>query len=203
LAIGVTSWSYATNMTFTPQWLVWAVAGVFAIVAILAFEWPRALKSRSDSPTETHRHVLIWSIPLAFLASSQVCGLGTRACSGVCHATNLALIGLGTPAALRLKSGRSVAPVLVPMIVVSLNPHCVCHAPVNTVWHRMFGGFASTCEMVPMAAGLFAVSALRGVRRTASTALVVAMFGVMAFIAVGGTLFGFPWQGCVDHPASG
>jgi hypothetical protein len=23
---------------------------------------------------------------------------------------------------------------------------------------------------------------------------------VMAFIIVGGLLFGFPWQGCVDHP---
>jgi hypothetical protein len=54
--------------------------------------------------------------------------------------------------------------------------------------------------MVPMAAVLFAVSALRGVRPRGGTALVAVMFGVMIFIIVGGSLIGFPWGGCVDHP---
>jgi len=54
--------------------------------------------------------------------------------------------------------------------------------------------------MIPLGATLFAVAGLRGVRPRSSTFLVAALFGVMAFIIVGGLLFGFPWQGCVDHP---
>jgi hypothetical protein len=57
--------------------------------------------------------------------------------------------------------------------------------------------------MLPLGATLFSVTALRGVRPRSSAALVGVMFGVMAFIIVGGLLFGFPWQGCVDHPMTG
>jgi hypothetical protein len=67
------------------------------------------------------------------------------------------------------------------MIVLSLIPHCVCHAPINLLWHRVLNGVAPTCEMVPMAAVLFAASALRGVRPRGAAALVAAMFAVMLF----------------------
>jgi hypothetical protein len=100
----------------------------------------------------------------------------------------------------RLHRGRSAAPILIPMVAIGLVPHCVCHAPINTLWHGVLGGVAPTCEMVPLAATLFAVPALRGVRPRGGAVLVGALYGVMVFIIVGGALFGFPWQGCVDHP---
>jgi hypothetical protein len=53
--------------------------------------------------------------------------------------------------------------------------------------------------MIPMAATLFAVTALKGVRPRRSTLLVLASFGVMLFIIIGGIFIKFPWQGCVDH----
>jgi hypothetical protein len=64
----------------------------------------------------------------------------------------------------------------------------------------MLGGVAPTCEMMPLAASFFAVIGVRGIRPRLSTTLVAVIFGVMVFIIVGGLLFGFPWQGCVDHP---
>ena len=200
LAIAVTTVSYVWNMSFSYQWLVWAVGGAFAAVALLTFEWPRALRRPGRVPEQRLRLFLLLSIPLAFVVSSQVCGLGLRACNAVCHITNLALIGLGTVTAVRLHRGKSVAPFLIPMIVVGLIPHCVCHAPINLAWHGMLGGVAPTCEMIPLGATLFAVAGLRGVRPRSGIVLVAALFGVMAFIIVGGLLFGFPWQGCVDHP---
>ncbi|MFQ5629907.1 MAG: hypothetical protein ACE5I1_14165 [bacterium] len=57
--------------------------------------------------------------------------------------------------------------------------------------------------MVPVAATLFSITALRGVRPRRSAALVGVMYGVMVFIIIGGLLFGFPWQGCVEHPMAG
>jgi hypothetical protein len=202
-AVAVTAVSYASHMTFAYPWLVWAVAGVFAVVALALFEWPRALRRGGEVPSGMNRQILIWSIPLAFVVSSQVCGLGTQACNAVCHATNLSLIGLATVSAVRLHRGHSVGAFLIPMVVLSLIPHCVCHAPINLVWHRALNGFAPTCEMIPLGAVLLAVSALRGVRPRGGTVLVAALFGVMMFIIVGGSLFGFPWGGCVDHPMTG
>ncbi len=200
LAIAITAVSYVLNMTFTHQWLVWLIGTAFAAVALLAFEWPRAFRNPGAVPGGRFRQVLLLSIPLAFVLSSQVCGLGLRACNGVCHATNLLLIGLGTVTAIRVHRGQSVGSLLILMVGVSLVPHCVCHAPINILWHRMLAGFAPTCEMVPLGAMLFSVSALRGVRPRGSAALVGAVYGVMAFIIVGGLLFAFTWQGCVDHP---
>jgi hypothetical protein len=57
--------------------------------------------------------------------------------------------------------------------------------------------------MMPLAAALFSVMAIRGVRSRYSTALIAVLFGVMGFIIMGGLLLGFPWQGCVDHPITG
>jgi hypothetical protein len=200
LAIAVTAVSYALNMTFSYQWLVWGVAAVFAAVALLALEWPRAVRRPGEVPGGRLRQLLLLSMPFAFVLSSQVCGLGTRACNTACHVINLSLIGLAAVTAIRLHRGRSVGAFLIPLVVVGLVPHCVCHAPINLIWHGMLGGVAPTCEMVPLAAALFAVSALRGVRPRSSTALVGAMFGVMVFIIVGGALFGFPWKGCAGQP---
>ncbi len=56
--------------------------------------------------------------------------------------------------AIRLHKGQQVGIFLVPLVVVALVPHCVCHAPINTLWHRMLGGVAPTCEMVPLAASV-------------------------------------------------
>lgn len=116
------------------------------------------------------------------------------------HITNLLLIGLAVVTAIRLHRGQSVGTVLIPMIVIALIPHCVCHAPINVLWHRMLGGVAPTCEMMPLAAALFSISALRGIRPRRSAGLVAVLFIVMVFIIVGGLLFGFPWTGCVDYP---
>jgi hypothetical protein len=54
--------------------------------------------------------------------------------------------------------------------------------------------------MMPLAATLFAVMALRGARPRSSMILVILLFVVMIFIIVGGLLFKFPWLGCIDHP---
>ena len=139
-------------------------------------------------------------MPLAFVVSSQVCGIGIRACNSVCHVTNALSIALALVIAIRLYRDQSVGPLLIPLVVISLIPHCVCLAPINTLWHRIFSGYAPTCEMMPLAAVLFSVTALRGVRVRFSAILVAVLFVVMVFIIVCGGLFGFPWQGCVDHP---
>lgn len=201
LAIAITGVSYLIYMKFTYQWLVWVIGVAFIAVGLLTMEWPRGLRSpAAEVPEGRFRQLLILSIPLAFVLSSQVCGIGIRACNAVCHVTNLLLIGLAVITAVRLHRGQSVVPFLIPMVVVSFIPHCVCHAPINTLWHRVLGNYAPTCEMMPMAATLFSITALRGVRPRFSSGLVIVLFAVMAFIIVGGILFGFPWQGCVDHP---
>jgi hypothetical protein len=200
LAIVITGISYILNMNFTYQWLVWVVGLAFILVGFLTMECPRGLRNTGILPEGIFRKILILSIPLAFIVSNQVCGLGLRACNVVCHITNSSLILLGAVVAYRLFRGQTVGALLLPMIVIALVPHCVCHAPINTIWHSLLGGVAPTCEMMPLAASFFAVIALRGVRPHLSTTLVAVIFGVMVFIIVGGLLFGFPWQGCVDHP---
>lgn len=200
IAIAVTTFSYVSNMTFSPQWLVWVVGAAFAVVALLFLVWPRFVHQKGTPPKGNLRMVFVLSIPVAFLVSSQVCGLGLRACNSMCHITNISLIILGGVTAFQLYRGKAATPILIPMIVFALIPHCVCHAPINTTWHGMLGGIAPTCEMIPLGASLFAVAGLRGIRPGYSAALVGMLFGVMAFIIVGGLLFGFPWQGCIDHP---
>ena len=204
LATVITGVSYIMNMAFPYQWLVWGVGLAFIVVGGLTIEWPRAFRRPGeDIPEGRFRQVLILSIPLAFVVSSQICGLGLRGCNAVCHVTNLALIGLSAVTSIRLYRDKSVAPILIPIVVLSLVPHCVCHAPINILWHGMLSGYSPTCEMMPMAATLFSVMALRGIRPRLSTTLVAVLFGVMIFIIVGGSLFGFPWQGCVDQPVAG
>ena len=201
VAVAVTTASYVSNMAFSHQWLVWTVGVAFAAVALVALECPRALRHPTTLPRGRLRSILLLSIPLAFVLSSQVCGLGVVACSAACHTANLLLIGLGAVTAIRLHRDQPVVALLIPAIVVALVPHCICHAPINTVWHSLSGGYAPTCEMLPLGAMLFSVSALRGVRIHTGAMLVGVMYGVMLFIIVGGLLFGFPWQGCVNHPA--
>ena len=107
------------------------------------------------------------------------------------------LIALSTVAAIQLYRGESVGPLLVPSVVLSLVPHCVCQAPINTIWQGVSGGYAPACHVIPLTATLFSVSALRGVRTRWSAALVGVLLAVTVFIVVGNPLVGFPWQGRV------
>ena len=200
LSIAITGASYILNMTFAYQWLVWIIGLAFIIVGILTIVWPRGFRSPGEAPEGRFRQILIGSMPLAFIVSSQVCGLGLMACTTSCHIINIALIILALATAVRLYRDQSISAILIIMIVVALIPHCVCLAPINTLWHSMLGGVAPTCEMIPMAATLYAIMAVRGVNVRYSAILIAVLFVVMVFIIVGGLLFGFPWQGCVDHP---
>ncbi len=200
LAIVITGVSYILNMTFTYQWLVWIVGIAFITVGILTMEMPRGVRSAGEVPEGKFRLILLLSMPLAFIVSSQVCGIGLRACNAACHLLNLVLIILAAITAFRLHRGQTIGAFLIPIIVLGLVPHCVCLAPINTLWHSMLGGVAPTCNMMPLAATLFAVMALRGIRTRYNALLIAVLYIVMIFIIVGGLLFGFPWQGCVDHP---
>jgi hypothetical protein len=71
------------------------------------------------------------------------------------------------------------------------------HTIVLTIFHSLLGGYAPTCYVIPLAATLFAVAALRGIRTRWSAGLVGVLLAVTVFIVVGNPLFGFPWQGCV------
>ena len=200
LAIAITGISYLMNMTFTYQWLVWIVGIAFIAVGILIIESTRGLNNPGNIPSGKFRQLLLFSMPLAFIVSSQVCGLGFRACNLTCHLTNLVLIILAALIAFRLHRGQSFSLILPAIIVIGLIPHCSCLAPINTLWHNILGGIAPTCEMIPLSVTLLAVLALRGARSKLNTILIIILFVVMFFIIVGGSLFDFPWQGCVDHP---
>ena len=41
IAIAITGVSYILNMSFTYQWLVWAVGLAFVVVGLLTIEWMR------------------------------------------------------------------------------------------------------------------------------------------------------------------
>lgn len=197
LAVAVTAASYVLNMTFSVQWLVWVIGFAFAAVALLSLEWPRGFRATGDAPEGSLRSFLLLSMPLAYVLGSQICGTGLKACGPLCHATSFAGIVLAGATAFRLHRGQSIGLFLIPLIAVSLIPHCTCSAPVNVLWHGMLGGVAPTCGLVPLAAVLFAVSALRGVRTPVSATLAGALLAMIAFIAVGNPLIGFPWEGCV------
>jgi len=200
IAIAITGISYSMHMTFDYQWLVWIVGIAFIAVGILIIESPRGLNNPGNIPSGKFRQLLLLSMPLAFIVSSQVCGLGFRACNLTCHLTNLVLIILAAVIAFRLHRGQSFSLLLPALIVIGLIPHCSCLAPINTLWHNILGGIAPTCEMIPLSVTLLAVLALRGARSKFNTILIIILFVVMFFIIVGGFLFYFPWQGCVDHP---
>ena len=198
IVIGLTALSYVLNMKFRYQWLVWVIGVAFAAVALLSLEWLRAYRrAPGEEPKGGLRLFLLIAMPLAFVLDSQICGLGFKACTVVCHVLSYLLIVLAIVTAVQLHRGKSIGPFLIPMIILSLVPHCVCHAPINAIWHSIFGGYAPTCFVMPLAVVLFSVTALRGVRTRFSAALVVLMLVVIAFIAVGNPLWGFPWPGCV------
>lgn len=203
IAIVITGVSYLIYMEFKQEWLVWLIGGAFIVVGLVTVTWARELRTDNATPRGTPHILLILTIPVAFIISSQVCGLGLRACNSVCHITNFSLILLGLITTYRLYRGHKIGLLLLPMVVIGLIPHCVCHAPINTVWHGFMSGVAPTCEMMPVAASLFVVASMRGIRNRISISMVLVLLVVMVFIIAGGLFWGFPWQGCVDHPAQG
>jgi len=197
VVIAVTAVSYVWHSPFRIRWLVWTVGVAFAAVALLAMEWPRAWRHPGrDIPRGRLRQFLLLALPLSFVLDSQICGLGLKACTFACHAISWSLIVLSSVTAVRIHQGKPIAPLLVVLLALGLAPHCVCHAPINVIWHNALGA-APTCQVMPLAATLFSISALRGVRPKTSTALAGLMLVVIAFIAVSNPLFGFPWRGCV------
>ncbi len=198
IIIAVTAVSYALNGTFRYQWLIYAAAAGFIGLAVLALVWPRAYgRGHAEAPTGKLRAALLISMPVAFIAGSQICGVGLAACGAICHATNGALVVLAAIVSWRVMRSQRVGPLLAAIVVLSLVPHCVCHAPINVVWHS-FPGVSPACDAVPLAATLFAVTALRGVRPRASSVIALATLGLIVFIAAGNSILGFPWQGCVS-----
>jgi hypothetical protein len=198
IAVAVTTISYLLNMTFAYQWLVWIIGIAFAGVALITLEWTRAFRSPAgEAPKGWLRTALLVSIPLAYVLGSQVCGLGLASCGAACTAINLSLISLGTATSYRLYRGKSIGWFLIPMVILGLTPHCVCEAPINTIWQTVLGGYSPTCNMVPLAVTLFSVAALKGVRTKVSSALSGVLSGMIVFMAVGNPLFSFPWSGCV------
>lgn len=198
IVIAVTAVSYLMNMTFTYQWMVWVIGVAFLAVALLTLEWTRALGGPSDeAPTGTLRGLLLLAMPVAFILDSQICGLGLKACSTVCNVISFTLIGLSAVTAYRIYRNQSIGALLVPMVIIGLIPHCVCGAPINTIWQSILGGYAPTCQVIPLAASLFSVAALRGVRTRWSAVMVGLLLVVTVFIVVGNPLFGFPWTGCI------
>jgi hypothetical protein len=198
LAVALTTVSYLLNMTFVYQWLVWIIGIAFAGVALIFLEWTRAFRGpTTDGPTGWLRNVLLISIPLAYVLGSQVCGLGLASCGAACTAVNLSLIGLGTATSYRISRGQSIGWFLIPMVILGLTPHCVCAAPINTIWQSVLGGYSPTCNKVPLAVTLFSIAALKGVRTRASATISGVLSGMIVFTAVGNPLFGFPWSGCV------
>jgi hypothetical protein len=199
VVLAVTTVSFYLNTIFPYRWLVWGATAGFAAIAFLTWGWPWTLKRTGEIPAGNLRRFLLWSIPLAFVLSSQVCGPGIAACSAICNAISLGLIGLGAVTAVRLHRGQSVGGFLVPIVALGIVPHCVCNVNANVLWHQSIG-YSPACEVVALAATLFAVAALRGVRPRESGALVLVLLGMIVFMSVGSNLFGFPWQVCIDHP---
>jgi len=198
LTIAITGVSYLMNMTFIYQWLVWMIGISFVAVGCITIGWSGALGgSRDNLPEAKYRQLLLLSIPLSFILDTQICGIGLKACSVVCHTLSYVLILLSLIIALRIYQNKPINILLIPLVFLSLVPHCVCHSPVNVLWHQIFAGYAPTCFVIPLAASLYAVAALRGIRPVISTALVIVLLIFIVFIAVGNPLLGFPWEGCV------
>ncbi|UCH78924.1 MAG: hypothetical protein JSU81_02955 [Candidatus Coatesbacteria bacterium] len=200
VAIAVTGVSYIANSPFPVRALVWLIGVAFVAVGLLTIVWPATLRRTGEAPRGGLRTFFLASIPLAFIVSSQVCGIGLQACNVTCHLTNAVLIVLAIIAAVLLARGWSVGWLLIPVVIIALIPHCVCLAPINTLWHSFLCGAAPTCEMIPLTITLFAVAGMRGSLPRSNAFLIVLLFVVMVFIIVGGLLWGFPWRGCVGHP---
>lgn len=198
LVIAVTGVSYLLNMKFQPQFLVWIIGAAFIGVGIITIEWLRAFGgAQGDEPKGKLRMFLLLAMPLSYIIDSQICGLGLKACNTACHVLSYALLILAVAIAIQLYRNKSVFPFLIPTVILSVVPHCACHAPINTIWHSIFGGYAPTCFVMPLAVVLFSLTALRSFRVRLSIILVVLMLIVITFCAVCNPLIGFPWQGCV------
>jgi hypothetical protein len=199
LVIAVTGVSYLLNMEFQYQWLVWVIGVAFVAVGLITVEWLRAFRgAQGDEPAGGLRMFLLLAIPLSYIIDSQICGLGFKACNTACHILSYVLLVLAAVIAVQLYRRKSVVPFLIPIVILSVVPHCTCPAPINIIWHSLFGGIAPTCFVMPLAVVLFSLTALRGFRSRFSTILIVLMLIVITFCAVGNALLGFPWQGCVQ-----
>jgi hypothetical protein len=198
LVIAVTGISYLLNMEFQYQWLVWIIGAAFIGVGLITVEWLRTFKgTQGDEPKGGLRIFLLLAIPLSYIIDSQICGLGLKACNTSCHILSYVLLALAAVIAIQLYRNKPVTLFLIPTVILSLIPHCTCHAPINVIWHNLFSGIAPTCFVMPLAVVLFSLTALRGFRTRLSTILVVLMLIVITFCAVGNALFGFPWPGCI------
>jgi hypothetical protein len=81
VAIAVTTVSYALNMTFQYQWLVWVITAAFGAVALITLAWPLAFRNLPGVVPEGRlRQLLLFSMPVAYILGSQVCGLGLASC---------------------------------------------------------------------------------------------------------------------------
>ena len=197
IVIGIVAISYLINSPFSPQWLVWLIGIAFGAVALLLLEWPRAFRSKKEAiaPKGRMRIILLSAIPLAFILDSQICGLGFKACSIGCHVISYSLIGLSIITAYQLFKEKSVGGLLIALIVLSLIPHCVCEAPINALWHSWLV-YAPTCQVIPLATTLFAITAIKGRRSRLSIVMVIVLLIMTVFIVVGNAIWGFPWKGC-------
>ena len=129
LAIAVTGVSYILYSPFSIRLLVWIIGVAFVAVALLALAWaPTFGGSLGELPKGGLRQFLLLATPLAFALDSQICGLGIKACSAVCTVISLAVIGLAVATAIRLDRDQPIGLLLVPMVVLGLVPHCLCHA---------------------------------------------------------------------------
>ena len=81
----------------------------------------------------------------------------------------LANSALSTATAVQIHRGKSVGALLVPIVILGLVPHCACHAPINTIWHGVFGGVSPTCNMVPLDTVRRWVDTKRGPARNTSS----------------------------------
>ena len=145
LIIAVTGVSYLLNMEFQYQWLVWIIGAAFIAVGLLSIEWIRAFRhDPGNLPKGGPRMFLLIAMPLSYIIDSQICGLGLKACNTACHVLSYVLLVLAAVIAIQLYRGKSVVPFLIPTVILSVVPHCTCHAPINTIWHSLFGGVAPT-----------------------------------------------------------
>lgn len=196
IVIAVVAVSYVMNSPFPHRWLVWIIGGAFGAVALLALEWPRGLRHPGEAAKGKLRLFLLLAMPVAFILSSQICGPGLKACTSLCHVINFSLIVVAAVVAYLFARGPSASLALVPLVIIAVLPHCVCPAPINILWRHLASG-SPTCEVMPMAAVVFAGSALRGVRPRLGAVVVAVLLGTIVFVAAGNALVGFPWEGCV------
>jgi hypothetical protein len=155
VVIAVVAVSYLMNSEYPIRWLVWVIGVAFAAVAVLLIEWPRAYRgSIGEIPTGTFQQLLLISMPLGFVLDSQICGLGLKSCTILCNVISFSMIGLSTVTAFRIQRGQSIGAFVAPMVVVGLIPHCTCVAPINTIFQNVLGGYAPTCQVMPLAASL-------------------------------------------------